>query len=90
MPETFAGLETEHFAFVLLDMDVYPPTRDALQFFYPRLSPGAYLMVHDYHNDESNWACRRAVDDFMRDKPERFIEIADVWGSIIFRKQVPS
>lgn len=39
VPETFVGLETERFAFVLLDMDVYPPTRDALRFFYPRLSP---------------------------------------------------
>ena len=86
VPETFAGLETERFAFVLLDMDVYPPTQAALQFFYPRLSPGAYLMVHDYHNEESNWACRRAVDEFMADKPEGIVEIGDIWGSILFRR----
>lgn len=86
VPETFAGLEADRFAFVLLDMDVYPPTLEALRFFYPRLSPGAYLMVHDYHNDESNWACRRAVDEFMRDKPEGVIEIGDVWGSVLFRR----
>jgi O-methyltransferase len=87
VPETFAGLEAQRFAFVLLDMDVYPPTRAALEFFYARLAPGAYLMVHDYHNDESNWACRRAVDEFMGDKPEGIIEVADIWGSIIFRKE---
>ena len=90
VPETFAGLEPETFAFVLLDMDVHAPTLAALTFFYPRLAPGAYLMVHDYHNDESNWACRRAVDEFMRDKPEGIIEIADVWGSVVFRKQARS
>lgn len=86
VPETFAGLEGERFAFVLLDMDLYRPTLSALEFFYPRLSPGAYLMVHDYHNPESEWACRRAVDEFLADKPEGAIEIADIWGSVIFRK----
>lgn len=86
VPETFIGLETERFSFVLLDMDLYKPTISALDFFYPRLSLGGYLMVHDYHNDESNWACRRAVDEFMQNKPERIIEIADIWGSVIFRK----
>jgi len=86
VPGTFAGLESECFAFVLLDMDLYKPTFSALEFFYPRLSTGGYLMVHDYHNEESNWACRRAVDEFMQNKPERIIEIADIWGSIIFRR----
>jgi len=86
VPDTFVGLESECFSFVLLDMDLYKPTMSALDFFYPRLSLGGYLMVHDYHNEESNWACRRAVDEFMYNKPERIIEIADIWGSIIFRK----
>jgi O-methyltransferase len=86
VPGTFAGLESERFSFVLLDMDLYKPTISALDFFYARLSIGGYLMVHDYHNDESNWACRRAVDEFMHNKPERIIEIADIWGSIVFRK----
>lgn len=86
VPETFTGLESERFAFVLLDMDLYKPTFSALEFFYPRLTIGGYLMVHDYHNEESNWACRRAVDEFMQNKPERIIEIADIWGSILFRK----
>jgi len=86
VPETFTGLESERFAFVLLDMDLYKPTLSAMEFFYPRLSLGGYLMVHDYHNDESNWACRRAVDEFMQNKPERIIEIADIWGSVIFRR----
>jgi O-methyltransferase len=86
VPETFAGLEEERFAFVLLDMDLHRPTLSALEFFYPRLSPGAYLMVHDYNNPESNWGCKRAVDEFMVDKPEGVIELADMWGSVVFRR----
>jgi O-methyltransferase len=89
IPETFAGLEGERFAFVLLDLDLHRPTLSALEFFYPRLSPGAYLMVHDYHNPESNWGCRRAVDAFMADKPEGPVEVADMWGSVMVRRLRP-
>ena len=83
-------MEGERFAFVLLDMDLHRPTLSALAFFYPRLSPGAYLMVHDYHNPESDWGCKRAVDEFMADKPEGVVELADMWGSVVFRRARPA
>jgi O-methyltransferase len=85
-PGTAAGLEGERFAFVLLDLDVFNPTLAGLEFFYPRLAPGAYLFVHDYNSPESNQACRRAVTKFMADKPERLVELPDVWGSVVIRK----
>jgi O-methyltransferase len=86
VPDTLAGLEDVSFAFVLLDLDLIEPTRASLEFFYPRLSPGAYLFMHDYNNAESDWACKRAMDDFLRDKPERLIELGDVWGSALIRR----
>lgn len=88
VPETFAGLEHEQFAFVLLDLDLYRPTAAGLEFFYPRLVPGGYLAIHDYNNPESNWACKRAVDAFMKDKPEYIIELADRFGTALFRRVV--
>jgi len=86
VPDTFQGLEQETFAFVLLDLDLYKPTISSLQFFYPRLVKGGYLMIHDYNSPESNWACSRAVNEFMSGKAERIIEIADEFGSVMFRK----
>jgi O-methyltransferase len=86
VPETLVGLEDQRFAFVLLDLDLYNPTLKSLEFFYQRLSSGGYIVVHDYNSPESNWACKRAVDEFMADKPEGIVEIADEWGSILFRK----
>jgi O-methyltransferase len=86
VPDTLAGLEGEQFAFVLLDVDLYAPTLRSLEFFYPRLTQGAYLVVHDYNSPESNRACYRAVTEFMRGKPEQPIEIADNWGTVMFRK----
>jgi len=86
VPDTFQGLESEQFALVLLDLDLYNPTISSLGFFYPRLAKGGYLIVHDYNSPESNWACNRAVNQFMRGKTERIIEIADEWGTVLFRK----
>ncbi len=86
VPDTLQGLENEQFAFVLLDLDLYNPTVASLEFFYPRLSRGGYLAVHDYNNPESNWACKRAVDAFMQDKPEHIIELADRFGTVMIRK----
>lgn len=85
-PDTTAGLENHTFAFVLLDLDVYAPTRAGLEFFYPRLAPGAYCFVHDYNSPESNNACRRALGEFLAGRPERVIELPDTWGSAVFRK----
>lgn len=85
-PETAQGLENESFAFVMLDLDLYNPTLAGLQFFYPRMQPGGYIFAHDYNSPESNWAVSRAVNQFMRDKPEKIIEIPDKWGSILFRR----
>jgi O-methyltransferase len=85
-PTTTAGLEDRTFAFVLLDLDVYAPTRAGLEFFYPRLASGGYCFVHDYNSPESNRACRRALTEFLAGKPERAIELPDTWGSAVFRK----
>ena len=86
VPDTFQGLQQESFAFVLLDLDLYNPTICSLQFFYPRLVKGGYLMIHDYNSPESNWACSRAVNEFMSGKAESLVEIADEWGTVLFRK----
>jgi O-methyltransferase len=85
-PETAAGLESEKFCFVMLDVDLYAPTKAGMEFFYDRLVPGGYLFAHDYTSPESNRAVSRAVDAFLADKPEGIIEIPDMWGSAVFRK----
>jgi O-methyltransferase len=46
-PETTLGMESERFAFVLLDADKYAPTLAGLEFFYPRMTRGGYIFIHD-------------------------------------------
>lgn len=85
-PETAVGLENERFALVLIDFDKYESTLSALKFFYPLVNRGGFIFVHDYSNPESNWACSRALNEFLSDKSEKPILIPDAWGTAILRK----
>ena len=49
-PGTAAGLEERRFALVSLDADLEESTLEGLRWFWPRLSPGAYLLLHDWDN----------------------------------------
>jgi O-methyltransferase len=83
-PESIPGVLNEaRFAFVHLDADLYAPTLAGLTFFYPRLSRGAVLVIHDYNA----WpGARQAVDSFFTDKPESPIPMPDKSGSAVIVK----
>ncbi|MDR1267296.1 MAG: hypothetical protein LBJ70_02825 [Holosporales bacterium] len=47
-PETLLEEEREEsFVFVSLDVNLRLPTREALEFFYPRLHEGGVIFAHD-------------------------------------------
>lgn len=50
-PDSLDGLE-EQFCFVSLDVDFYQATLDGLRYFWPRLSPGGFIMLHDWGNPD--------------------------------------
>jgi O-methyltransferase len=65
----------EIFALVNIDADLYNPTKAALEFFYPRLSPGGVILVHDHNH---RWeGVRKAVEEFLRGIPETLAAIPD-------------
>jgi O-methyltransferase len=72
------------FAFVSLDVDLYQPTLEGLKFFYPRLSPGGVMLVHDYNNSRYP-VVSKAVHEFF-DGGVGFIPIPDKNGSILITK----
>lgn len=85
-PDSANLLEEKEFAFVLVDFDKYQPTLAALRLFYPLVSTGGFVVVHDYSNPESEWACSQALNEFLSDKSEKPILIPDAWGTALFRK----
>ena len=79
--DTCEQVKDIQFALVNLDLDLYIPTKAALEFFYPRLSPGGVMIIHDY-NPKWEGICR-AVDEFLKGKPEPLIVIPDTDGSVM-------
>lgn len=76
----------ERFAFVHIDADLYDPIMAGLAFFYPRMSGGGLMVVHDYNA----WiGARTAVEEFMADKPEVVIPMPDKSGSCVIVKSKP-
>ena len=73
----------ETFAFVHLDADLEEPTRAGLEFFWPRLSRGGFVVVHDYNA----WpGARIAVDEFRRRQPVAAVPMPDKSGSIVLAR----
>jgi O-methyltransferase len=69
MPQTFAGLEDEVFAFAHIDVDLKSSVEACCAFVYPRMSPGGVIVFDDYGHRTCPGA-RVAVDEFFRDRPE--------------------
>lgn len=83
-PETINGLE-DHFAFVSIDVDLYKPIYDALNYFYPRLSKGGYIFIHDYNNAIYKGA-KKAVRDYCSENKIPFVPISDNLGTAVISK----
>lgn len=85
-PETAAQLPADgRYCLVHIDCDLYAPILSALEYFYPRMVPGGYLIVHDYSSLHWNGA-EKAVDEFFASKPEPVIPLPDGAGSVVIRK----
>jgi O-methyltransferase len=83
-PDTTAGVEGP-FAFVSLDADLYLPIVEGLRFFYPRLSPGGMIFVHDYAGPGYQ-GVRQGVLEFCRENGVGYVPLSDVGGSVAIAK----
>lgn len=74
------------FAFVSLDVDLETPTYDGIKFFYPRLSEGGYIFIHDYNNP-LYLGVKNAVSRYEKSYGNLCkIQLPDSSGSIIIIK----
>ena len=67
IPEKFHYVEDKKFQFIHLDVDLYQPTKDSLNFFYPKLAQGGVIVCDDY-NFSTFPGAKKAWDDFFVDK----------------------
>ncbi len=77
----------EKYAFVSLDVDFEESTLEGLKFFYPRLSEGGYIFIHDYNTfylDGIKTAVKRYEE--IIDRKLHAVPIADRAGTLIITK----
>lgn len=82
IPERFGDVADRTFSFVHVDVDLYQPTRDSLEFFYDRLNPGAVLVCDDYGFLTCPGATS-AVDAFLESRPEKMVFLPGGGGFIV-------
>ena len=74
------------YALVNLDADLYLPTKAALEYFYPRLSPGGVFLIHDYNY---KWpGIKKAADEFVAAIPENLVMVPDMEGTVMIVKSL--
>jgi O-methyltransferase len=84
-PESAAGFEREAFCFVHIDVGLRRATAAGLDWFYPRLVPGGYLLVADYNNTHTP-GVKRAVRDFAAATGASYVVLPDISGSAVIAK----
>jgi hypothetical protein len=82
IPARFAEVADKTFCYIHIDVDLYQPTLDSLEFFYSRMVPGGIILCDDYGFLTCPGA-RQAFDEFIEGKPERIIEVPTGQGFII-------
>lgn len=85
-PQSLEGLE-ERFCLVSLDVDFEDTTYEGLCYFWPRMNPGGFIMLHDY-NSRSLAGVRRAVERYERDFNTRLpgVPLCDINGTLVLVK----
>jgi hypothetical protein len=85
-PASLGGLE-DRFALVSLDVDLEESSLAGLRWFYPRLSPGGFLLLHDYNSPRLP-GVKRALRRFEAECGQRLpaVPLCDVNGTLVLCK----
>ena len=70
IPDTFRGLKSHRIAFAHIDVDIYRSVINSLEFIWPRLSSGGFIVLDDYGFPSCPGALQ-AVDEFFARTPTR-------------------
>lgn len=87
IPTRFNEVDNKIFSFVHVDVDLYEPTRDSIEFFYSRMEEGAVFLCDDYGFTSCPGATK-AIDEFLANKDEKMISLSGGAGFFIKGKFV--
>jgi hypothetical protein len=84
IPEPFTALPESNWSFVHLDVDLYEPIYDTLNYFYPKMVSGGVILNDDYNSPLFPGA-GIAWREFFESKKESFL-ILDSGQSVFIKK----
>jgi O-methyltransferase len=84
IPSQFSLIKNKKFSFVHIDVDLYKPTLDSLNFFGKRMVNGGLILLDDYGSLHFPGA-KLATDNFL-DKNKNFFFLPLSYGSAILIK----
>jgi SAM-dependent methyltransferase len=78
-------MRNDTYAFVSIDCDIYEPIVEGLRFFWPRMSAGGMIFIHDYSS--GYWpGATRAVDEFCTQNAIAGCLLPDYAGSYVLTR----
>lgn len=84
IPNRFNEIENKQFSFVHIDVDLYEPTRQSLDFFYPRLVENGVIVCDDYGLCQFPGA-KKAVDEFLKKNSYKIFYEVPMGGCFIIK-----
>jgi len=85
--ETKNEVSMKTFCFVSLDMDLFIPTYQGLEFFYPRLNKNGYIFLHDYNHPDDFYGVKSALYKFESEYGNMHITpLPDFSGTIVITR----
>ena len=84
IPERFDEVSSRRFAFLHVDVDLYQPTLDSLQFFYPRLVENGLIVCDDYGFSSCPGAYR-AMNDYAAEVGSEVVHLPTGQGLLMKR-----
>lgn len=82
IPEHFEKVSNKRFSLIHIDVDLYEPTLQSLDFFYPRMNTGGIIVCDDY-GFESCPGAREAMDTFFSERSLSVIHLTTGQGVIV-------
>lgn len=64
IPDVFNKIDTLEYSYVHIDVDLYEPTKDSIEYFWPKIITGGVLICDDYGSYKTIGA-RKAMIDFF-------------------------
>jgi hypothetical protein len=86
---TLPTLSAMRFSLAHLDCDLYRSYVTCLEFLYPRMVPGGYIVFDEYSSEDIYPGAKKAVEQFLAGKPEPIERFPDTWDPRYFIRKLP-